>query len=91
MSDESEFLKTGSAYGLSNTPKPEAVTHPSHYGGGDNPYECIKVIEAWQLNFNLGNTVKYVARAGKKGDLVEDLRKAVFYLQREIDNLESAK
>ena len=44
-----------------------AVDHPSHYGGADNPYEAIKVIEAWQLGFCLGNTVKYISRAGKKG------------------------
>ena len=61
-----------------------AVQHPNHYGGGDNPYEAIKVIEAWKLGFNLGNTTKYISRAGKKGDRVEDLEKALFYLQREI-------
>ena len=44
----------------------EQVNHPSHYGGGDNPYEVIKVIEAWDLDFHLGNTVKYISRAGKK-------------------------
>ena len=62
------------------------VNHPSHYGGEDNPYEAIKVIEAWQLGFNLGNVVKYLSRAGKKGDTLEDLRKAAWYLQREIQN-----
>jgi hypothetical protein len=62
------------------------INHPQHYGG-DNPYETIKVIEAWQLNFHLGNVVKYISRAGKKGDKIEDLRKAMWYLQREIDNL----
>ena len=67
----------------------EAVNHPSHYGGEDNPYEAIKVIEAWKLGFNLGNTVKYIARAGKKGDIIEDLKKARFYLDREISNLDS--
>ena len=36
----------------------EAVNNPSHYGGADNPYEAIKVIDAWDLNFNLGNTIK---------------------------------
>ena len=46
------------------------VEHPAHYGGENNPYEAIKVIEAWSLNFNLGNAVKYISRAGKKGDLV---------------------
>ena len=67
-----------------------AVEHPAHYGGADNPYEAIKVIEAWGLGFNLGNTVKYVSRAGKKGDALEDLKKAAWYLQREIDNRERA-
>lgn len=66
----------------------EAVNHPAHYGGADNPYEAIKVIEAWGLGFNLGNAVKYVSRAGKKGALLEDLKKARWYLDREITNLE---
>lgn len=66
----------------------EHVDHPAHYGGADNPYEAIKVIEAWGLNFNLGNTAKYISRAGKKGALVEDLRKARWYLDREISNQE---
>lgn len=66
----------------------EAVDHPPHYGGEGDVYETIKVIEAWQLNFCLGNCVKYISRAGKKGDLLEDLRKALWYLQREIDNVE---
>ena len=70
--------------------KDEVVDHPAHYGGEENIYEAIKVIEAWNLNFNLGNAVKYIARAGKKGDLVEDLKKAAWYLEREIDNLKEA-
>lgn len=66
----------------------ENVNHPSHYGGKDNPYEAIKVIEAWELDFHLGNTVKYIARAGKKhDDLLEDLEKARWYLDRKIENL----
>lgn len=69
----------------------EAVNHPAHYGGADNPHEAIKVIEAWQLGFCLGNTVKYISRAGKKGDALEDLRKAAWYLQREIQQREAAK
>jgi hypothetical protein len=64
---------------------PETVNHPDHYGGADNPYEAIKVIEACKLNFRLGNTVKYILRAGKKGDALEDLKKAAWYLQREIE------
>lgn len=65
------------------------VNHPSHYGGEDNPYEAIKIIEAWNLGFCLGNAVKYISRAGKKdkSKTAEDLEKAVWYLQREIDRL----
>lgn len=65
----------------------DPVDHPDHYGGGDNPYEAIKVIEAWDLGFHLGNAVKYIARADKKGRQVEDLRKARWYLDRRIDLL----
>jgi hypothetical protein len=65
----------------------ETVNHPEHYGG-DTTYEAIKVIEAWGLDFHLGNTVKYLARAGKKGVLVEDLMKARWYLDRRIAQLE---
>lgn len=60
-----------------------AVDHPAHYGG-DGTYEAIKVIEAWGLGFSLGNAVKYIARAGKKGAALEDLQKARWYLDREI-------
>jgi hypothetical protein len=69
----------------------ESVNHPTHYGGVDNPYEAIKVIEAWDLGFNLGNTVKYISRAGKKNPehLVEDLKKARWYLDREIKKLDA--
>lgn len=71
----------------------EMVNHPSHYGGEDNPYEAIKVIEAWDLDFCLGNVVKYISRAGKKNKdrLLEDLEKAAWYLNREIDNLKTSK
>ena len=60
----------------------EQVNHPQHYGGEDNPYEAIKVIEAWDLDFHLGNTVKYISRAGKKGSdkELQDLKKALWYL-----------
>jgi hypothetical protein len=65
------------------------VNHPSHYGGKDNPYEAIRVIEAWNLNFHLGNVIKYISRAGKKGDNIEDLEKALWYLKRHIQNEQS--
>lgn len=66
----------------------EEVDHPSHYGGADDPYEAIKVIEAWKLGFHLGNAVKYISRAGKKDHKLTDLQKAAWYLQREIDNIQ---
>jgi hypothetical protein len=78
-----KFLQDMGKVGYSN------VNHPTHYGGEDNPYEAIKVIEAWDLGFNLGNVVKYLSRAGKKGETLEDLRKAAWYLQREIQNREN--
>lgn len=69
-----------------NPSNEEKINHPNHYGGKDNPYEAIKVIEAWGLGFNLGNTIKYISRAGKKGSKKEDLQKAKWYLEREISN-----
>jgi hypothetical protein len=67
----------------------EKIDHPSHYGGRDNPYEAIKVIEAWCLGFHLGNSVKYISRAGKKNESseIEDLKKARWYLDRRIEQL----
>lgn len=71
----------------------DAVNHPIHYGGEDNPYEAIKVIEAWGLGFNLGNTTKYISRAGFKDPAkeLEDLKKARWYLDREITNREKVQ
>lgn len=66
----------------------EAVNHPDHYGGADNPYEAIKVIEAWGLNFNLGNAIKYICRYKRKALSLEDLKKARWYIDREIQNME---
>lgn len=67
------------------------VNHPAYYGGEDNPYEAIKVIEAWDLDFHLGNTIKYISRFGKKqnkaNNLIEDLEKAKWYLERKIEQL----
>lgn len=69
----------------------DMVNHPAHYGGKDDPYEVIKVIEAWELDrdFYLANAVKYIARAGKKDQAkeIEDLEKAVFYLRYKIGRL----
>ena len=60
----------------------EMVNHPSHYNMGK--YEAIDVIEDWNLNFNLGNAVKYISRAGHKDDIVQDLKKSLRYIDREI-------
>lgn len=67
----------------------ETVNHPQHYGG-NTPYEAIKVIEAWELGFCLGNAVKYISRAGKKDPTKtkEDLQKALWYVQRELTKYE---
>ena len=67
----------------------EQVNHPSHYGGKDNPYEAIKVIDAWNLDFCLGNVVKYISRAGKKDNnsVEQDLKKALWYLEHEIESM----
>lgn len=65
----------------------DAVNHPSHYTHGK--YEPIDIIEDWRLGFCLGNAVKYIARAGHKdaAKTIEDLRKAAWYLNREIERL----
>lgn len=61
------------------------VNHPAHYNTGK--IEVIDAIEDWQLDFHLGNVVKYVARAGRKGEMIEDLNKARWYLERKIQQL----
>lgn len=61
----------------------ETVNHPSHYQS--ETLEVIDVIEAFDLNFNIGNVIKYTLRAGKKGDRIEDLKKAIWYLNRELE------
>lgn len=65
------------------------VSHPSHYNQGK--YEVIDVIYDWNLNFSLGNAIKYVARAGHKdpNKTVEDLQKAIQYIEFEIDHIKS--
>jgi hypothetical protein len=65
----------------------ESIDHPKHYGG-DNTYEAIKVIEHYNLDFHLGNVLKYILRADKKGQELEDLKKAQWYLNRKIEQYE---
>lgn len=61
----------------------EAVDHPEHYNQGK--YEVIDVIEDWKLNFSLGNVIAYVARCEYKNNKKEDLEKAIWYLERELE------
>ena len=64
------------------------VNHPKHYNMGK--YEVIDVIEDFGLNFNLGNVIKYIARAEHKGNRQQDLEKALFYLERELGGRKNA-
>lgn len=69
--------------------EPDLVNHPSHYTEIVPGIECIQVTE--HFNFNRGNAIKYVWRARAKGDEIEDLKKARWYLDREIANLEAGQ
>lgn len=66
--------------------KPDNVNHPPHYLAHPSGVECIEITE--HMGFCLGNAMKYLWRAGEKGAELEDLRKAVWYIQREIARLE---
>ena len=65
----------------------DPVNHPDHYTSHPSGIECIQITE--HMNFNCGNVVKYVWRADLKGNAVEDLEKAEFYLRREINRRKS--
>lgn len=68
----------------------EKVNHPQHYNTHPSGVECIDVVR--HMNFDLGNAIKYIWRAGLKSDnAIEDLRKAIWYLEDEIKRLESLK
>lgn len=84
---------------MSDKETKEMVDHPNHYGGADNPYEVIKVIENWasswgafpHIIFSLASAMKYIGRLGKKGvtkeEMKEDLKKASWLLQRAAEKL----
>ena len=67
----------------------EMVDHPTHYNRVK--YEAIDIIEALEMNFNLGNAQKYLFRAGHKDDIIQDLEKAKWYIDREIQRLGKEK
>jgi hypothetical protein len=63
--------------------QPDMVNHPKHYNV--EGYEVIDIIDAFKLNFNMGNALKYLLRADRKGNKEQDINKAIWYLQREIN------
>lgn len=65
----------------------DVVKNPAHYCEG-RTYEPRKVIHDWDLNFNLGSAVKYIARAGRKQNAIEDLKKAIQYIEFELEEME---
>ena len=88
--DEEESTNAAPTYPqeqLADIERREAVNYPDYYKRGG--IEAIDAIEAWGLGFNLGNVVKYIARAGRKtADGLQDLKKAEWYLNREIERRE---
>ena len=80
-----EYKKTNTPFGTIKEPITETVDRHDHYNKHPSGVECIEIIE-W-LNFNLGCAVEYVLRSGEKGDPLEDLRKAKWYIEREIARL----
>lgn len=75
--------------------KKEMINHPEHYGG-DTAYECIKVLKAWNtkeefIAFCKNNAIKYLCRLGKKDDELQELKKALWYLQEAVKYLEEIK
>ena len=67
----------------------DMVNHPSHYCYSE--YEPKDVIRAWELNFNLGSAVKYIARAGRKDDILQELNKAKKFIEFEIEAIEKER
>jgi hypothetical protein len=74
--------------GVSQLVKAEAVDHPKHYNAHPSGIECIDVVE--HMGFNLGNAMKYIWRCDEKRDAIEDLKKACWYIEREIQKREKS-
>lgn len=66
----------------------DTVNHPKHYNSHPSSIECIDVV--WCMGFSIGNAIKYLWRAGLKGNELEDLRKAKWYIEYEIARLEKS-
>lgn len=78
--DEFEFLREGAAESKEGAPKPDMVNKPPHYKDASG-IECKEITCHRKMPFSLGNAIKYLYRAGSKGDLLEDLKKAEWYLR----------
>lgn len=76
-------LARGKSKSRINKPKVDMVNHPPHYTSHPSGVECIQITE--HMGFNLGNALKYIWRADLKGSAIEDLEKAVFYINRELE------
>ncbi len=79
---EEEVHQTGETY--------DPVSFPKHYADGRN-IQPIDVIDDWSLDFNLGSVIKYIGRAGRKEDELQDLEKALWYLERRISVIRSRR
>ena len=89
--DNSLFDPIDEWYGISymfEEKEKEMVNHPLHYNQG---IEAIDYIESHKMNFNIGNVIKYITRAKHKGTELQDLKKALWYLNREIERLEKGE
>lgn len=94
MSQVSEglpFMLADAGFDFSSlsTPPSDPVNHPTHYTSHPSGVECITITE--HMNFNVGNAMKYLWRAGLKADQIEDLKKAAFYIDREIKRIGGEK
>lgn len=67
----------------------DSVNHPSHYNSHPSGVECIQIVE--HMGFNVGNAIKYLWRADEKGNALEDLKKAAWYVNREIERRSKEK
>ena|SRR5688500_14550639 len=88
-SDQMDAIRKGTVGSLGHIAIPDPVNHPSHYNSHPSGIECIMITE--HMNFCLGNVIKYCWRADAKGNAIEDLAKARWYLDREIERLKNAK
>jgi hypothetical protein len=87
--ERDKAVKAIEEFKMSDDNKPDFVNHPPHYTQHPSGVECIQVTE--HFNFCRGNAIKYIWRAGEKGSEIEDLKKAAWYINREIARLEKQR